>query len=104
MRSAILAVTAAAAGAVLVHSAAFSQECLRPEWTACVAFPNGGSHTGISIGRTQVQTDVPTGSNICVVNHEEIGGYTYARFQRNGVPWPNEDWGVDIDTFCFFKK
>ena len=44
------------------------------------------------------------GADICVVNHEEVGGYTYARFARNGTPWPNEDWGVDVDSFCFYKK
>jgi hypothetical protein len=104
MRVTIIAVTAAAGAAMLFGSAAFSQECLRPEWTACVAFPNGGSHTGVSIERMQVKIDVPPGPDICVVNHEEISGYTYARFQRNGTPWPNEDWGVDIDTFCFYKN
>jgi hypothetical protein len=89
---------------MMVGSAACGQECQRPEWTKCVAMPNGGSHTGTSIERQHVQIDVTPGPDICVVNHEEVGGYTYARFARNGMPWPNEDWGVDIDDFCFYKK
>jgi hypothetical protein len=91
-------------GAMIFSSTVFGQECLRPEWTKCVAFPNGGAHTGTSIQRERVQADVAPGPDICVVNQEEIGGYTYARFQRNGAPWPNPDWGVDIDDFCFYKK
>jgi hypothetical protein len=50
------------------------------------------------------RVDVPPGPDICVINNEEIGGRTYARFARNGQPWPNRDWGVDIDSFCFFKN
>jgi hypothetical protein len=89
---------------MVVGSAASGQECLRPEWTKCVAMPNGGTHTGTSIDRQHVEMNVTPGAEICVINHEEVGGYTYARFARNGTPWPNEDWGVDIDDFCFYKK
>jgi len=88
----------------MISSTVFGQQCLRPEWTKCEAFPNGGSHTGTSIARQKVQADIPPGPEICVINNEEIGGYTYARFARDGKPWPNEDWGVDIDDFCFYKK
>jgi hypothetical protein len=105
MRSVIVCTAAVLGTAVMVFdSSAFGQECLRPHWTECVAFPNGGSHTGVSIQREKVQTDVTPGPDICVSNEEEIGGYTFARFQRNGVPWPNADWGVNVDDFCFYKK
>jgi hypothetical protein len=90
--------------ALLVSSTAFSQECIRPEWGKCVSFPNGGSHTGTSIQGEKVQMNVTAGADICVSNEEEIGGSTYAHFQRDGKAWPNEDWGVDADNFCFFKK
>src|ERR1700674_5892940 len=63
-------------GVMIVSSTVFGQECLRPEWTKCVAFPNGGSHTGMSIQRERVQADVTPGPDICVVNQEEIGGHT----------------------------
>jgi hypothetical protein len=39
-----------------------------------------------------------------VINEEEIGGYTFARFGRSGAPWPNADWAANIDDFCFYKK
>jgi hypothetical protein len=89
---------------VLANSSVFGQECIRPKWTECVAFPNGGSHTGMSIQKEKIQADIPAGSNICVVNEEEIGGYTFARFTRNGAPWPNADWAANVDDFCLFKK
>src|SRR5260370_42460570 len=38
-----LAVLAAVVGAAADASA---QTCLRPKWTECVEFPNGGRHTG----------------------------------------------------------
>jgi hypothetical protein len=90
--------------AMELGSAALGQECLRPEWTKCEAFPNGGRLTGVSIQREPVQMQVPPGPDICVINNEEIGGYTYARFARNGMPWPNADLGVDVDTFCLYKN
>ncbi len=94
----------AALSAMMIVSNAGAQTCLRPEWTKCESFPAGGRLTGISIERAQVQMNVPPGPDICVVNHEEIGGYSYARFRRNGQPWPNPDWGVDVDSFCFYKN
>src|ERR1700683_2091372 len=80
------------------------QECIRPEWGKCVSFPNGGSHTGMSIQKEKIQADVTPGPDICVSNEEEIGGYTFARVQRNGLPWPHADWGGNVDDFCFYKK
>jgi hypothetical protein len=90
--------------AMVVSSSVFGQECIRPEWGKCVSFPNGGSHTGMSIQKEKIQAEVTPGPDICVVNEEEIGGYTFARFARNGVPWPNADWAANVDDFCFFKK
>jgi hypothetical protein len=90
--------------AMTASSTVFGQECLRPKWTECVAFPNGGSHTGMSIQKEKIQADIPAGSKICVVNEEEIGGYTFARLTRNGQPWPNADWAANVDDFCLFKK
>jgi hypothetical protein len=85
-------------------SAAFGQECIRPDWGKCAPFPNGGSVTGVSLQKEHVQAEVPPGPEICVSNHEEIGGDTFAHFQRNGMAWPNEDFVVMIDDFCFFRK
>ena len=90
--------------ALVVSSNVFAQECIRPEWGKCVSFPNGGSHTGMSIQKQKIQAEVAPGPDICVVNEEEIGGYTFARFARNGTPWPNPDWYANVDDFCFFKK
>src|SRR5579862_7231944 len=70
--------------AMIVSSSVFGQECIRPQWGKCVAFPKGGSHTGVSIQRDKVQADVTPGPDICVDNEEEIGGYTFARFKRDG--------------------
>jgi hypothetical protein len=48
---------------------------------------------------------VPPGSDICVITEWEVRAETYAQFARNGVPWwPNRDWEVDVETFCFFKN
>ena len=90
--------------AMIVSTSVFGQECLRPEWTKCVAFPNGGSHTGTSIQREKVQAEVPPGPDICVVNQEEIGGYTYARFARNGMPWPNRGLGRRCRRFLLLQE
>jgi hypothetical protein len=92
------------AALLTLSSTAFGQECLRPDWGKCVAFPNGGSHTGVSLQHEHVQAQVPAGADICVSDHDEIGGDTYAHFQRNGMPWPNADWAVMVEDFCFFKK
>jgi hypothetical protein len=89
---------------MILGSSAFGQTCLRPEWGKCVSFPNGGSHKGISIQGMPVEMEVTPGPDICVSNQEEIGSGTYARFERNKTPWPNKDWGVDVDNFCFYQK
>jgi hypothetical protein len=94
----VLAAVAAAA------SSASAQTCLRPKWTECVQFPKGGRHTGVSPQGTAVQTEVASGPDICVGNEEEIGAQTYAQFWRNGVPWPDRDWEVNAETFCFYKN
>src|SRR5271167_2135085 len=86
------------------RTAVLGQECIRPEWGKCVSFTNGGSHTGMSIQKENIQAEVNPGPDICVSNEEEIGGYTFARFARNGMPWPNADWAANVDDFCFFKK
>jgi len=51
-----------------------------------------------------VQLDVPPGSEICVSNEWEVRAETYAQFSRNGAPWPDRDWEVDVESFCFFKN
>jgi hypothetical protein len=102
MRALIL--LAAACVAIFVARDATAQTCLRPKWTECVSFPNGGRHTGISTAGKSVQADVPPGSEICVITEWEVRAETYALFARNGVPWPDRDWEVDVDTFCFFKN
>ncbi len=85
-------------------SNASAQTCLRPKWTECVQFPNGGRHTGVSPDGMQLQMDVAAGSEICVGNEEEIGAQTYSQFWRNGVPWPDRDWEVNAESFCFYKN
>jgi hypothetical protein len=85
-------------------SKASAQECLRPKWTECVQFPNGGRHTGVDTQGKEVKTDVPAGGEVCVGNEEEIGATTFAQFWRNGVPWPDRDWEVNAETFCFYKN
>jgi hypothetical protein len=88
----------------MAASKASAQTCLRPKWTECVQFPNGGRHTGVSPQGTAVQMEIPSGPEICVGNEEEIGAVTYAQFWRNGVPWPDRDWEVNAETFCFYKN
>jgi hypothetical protein len=90
--------------AMIIASHASAEICLRPKWTECVAFPNGGRHTGVSPYGMPMQMEVPTGADICVSNEWEIRAETYAQFSRNGLPWPNRDWEVDVDTFCFYKN
>ena len=102
MRLVILA--GAALTAILSSASAQTPECLRPKWTECVAFPNGGHHTGVSPQGEKVEADVPAGSEICVGNEEEIGATTYAQFWRNKVPWPDRDWEVNAESFCFYRK
>jgi hypothetical protein len=88
----------------MMASHASAQTCLRPKWTECVQFPNGGHHTGVSPQGTAVQAEVPAGPEICVGNEEEIGAVTYSQFWRDGVPWPDRDWEVRAEDFCFYKK
>jgi hypothetical protein len=95
---------AAIAIAVGLASHAAAQACLQPKWTECVSFPNGGQHTGMDAYEKTVQMDVPPGSEICVSNEWEIRAETYVQFSRNGAPWPNADWEVRIETFCFYKN
>jgi hypothetical protein len=102
MRNVMAAATMAVAAIVASHASA--QTCLRPKWTECVSFPNGGRHTGVSPYGVPVQMNVPAGAEICVSNEWEIRAETYAQFARNGTPWPNRDWEVDVDTFCFYKN
>lgn len=66
---------------------------------------NGGRHTGVSPAGKSVAIDVPPGSDICVITEWEVRAETYAQFARNGVPWwPDRDWEVDVESFCFFKN
>ena len=102
----VLAITMVATTAVvaMMASHASAQTCLRPKWTECVQFPNGGRHSGVSPQGTAVQADIPPGPEICVGNEEEIGAVTYAQFWRGGVPWPDRHWEVRAEDFCFYKN
>jgi hypothetical protein len=101
----VLVVSAAVVGAVMLASNALAQpQCLRPNWTECVTFPNGGRHTGIDPQSTPVQMDVPAGAEICVSLHWEIMADEYAQFTLNGQAWPKRDWDVRVETFCFYKN
>ena len=100
----ISVVLAAAMVVVTAASQALAQTCLRPKWTECLSFPNGGRHTGISPQGAPVQSEVTPGPDICVSNEWEIRAETYAQFQRNGAPWPHRDWEVNVENFCFFKN
>jgi hypothetical protein len=104
MRVVIMGIGAILAAVVVMASNASAQTCLRPKWTECVQFPNGGRHTGVSPQGTAVQAEVPPGTDICVGNEEEIGATTYAQFWRDSVPWPDRDWEVNAETFCFYKN
>jgi hypothetical protein len=84
--------------------AASAQTCLRPMWTECVSFPNGGRHTGINPQGQRVQIEVPAGPDICVSTEWEVRAETYALFERGGTPWPNRDWEVEVENFCFYKN
>src|SRR5580704_1404158 len=99
MRASIVLVTAAFA--VLAAWSASAQTCLRPKWTECVSFPSGGRHTGVSPQGVAVQLEVTAGPDICVSNEWEIRAETYAQFERDGAPWPDRDWEVNVETFCF---
>jgi hypothetical protein len=51
-----------------------------------------------------VQLEVAPGPDICVSNEWEIRAETYAQFERNGQPWPNRDWEVSVENFCFYRN
>ena len=97
-------VLTALAGATLLAASVSAQTCLRPKWTECVSFPNGGRHTGINSENKTVEAQVPPASEICVINEWEIMADTYAQFSRNGVAWPHKDWEVRVETFCFYRN
>jgi hypothetical protein len=97
-------VVLAAAGVTMFGVSVCAQTCLRPKWTECVSLPNGGRHTGINAYGVTVEAPVPPASEICVINEWEIQADTYAQFQRNGEPWPERDWEVRVETFCFYKN
>ena len=99
-----LMATAAMAVATIIASHGSAQTCLRPKWTECVSFPNGGRHTGTDFYDKALEMRIPPNSEICVRNEWEIRAETYAQFARNGTPWPNRDWEVEVDTFCFYKN
>jgi hypothetical protein len=100
----VVAIPIVLAATVVAASNASAQTCLRPKWTECVQFPNGGRHTGVTPQGTAVEADIPAGPEICVGNEEEIGAQTYAQFWRNSVPWPDRDWEVNVESFCFYKN
>jgi hypothetical protein len=102
MRSVVGLVLAAATMIAAPHATA--QTCIRPKWTECVSFPNGGRHTGTSPQGTTVQMEVTPGPDICVSTEWEIRAETYALFARAGQPWPNRDWEVRVEDFCFYKN
>ena len=83
MRASIALVTAVFT--MLVAWSAAAQTCLRPQWTECVSFPNGGRHTGVSPAGKTVAIDVPPGSEICVITEWEVPGY----FEQD-KPWYQE--------------
>src|SRR5260370_15026825 len=77
-----LVVLAAVVGAAADASA---QTCLRPKWTECVEFPNGGRHTGVSPQGTAVQTAVSPCPKISGGHEGEIRAHRYAQFLRTRV-------------------
>ena len=91
-------------GVTMLAATASAQTCLRPKWTECVSFPNGGRHTGVNSDGKAVEALLPPASDICVTNEWEIQAETYAQFHRNGVPWPDRDWEVRVETFCFYRN
>jgi hypothetical protein len=107
MRITIMTVTAVAATVLaprMLALGADAQTCLRPKWTECVSFPHGGRHTGVNAFGVSVEFAVPPGPDICVSTEWEISADTYALFERAGAPWPNRDWEVAVETFCFYRN
>src|SRR5262249_5275294 len=103
-RASILLALALAAWPALASTGAGAQTCLRPKWTECISFPNGGRHTGISPYGKPVQLDVPPGAKICVSTQWEIRAEDYVLFERDGHAWPDRDWEVEAETFCFYRN
>jgi hypothetical protein len=104
MRVVIVPAVVFLAAMTAAATVAAQQTCLRPKWTECVAFPNGGSHTGHTDQGKAVRAEITPGPDICVSNEEEIGGHTFAHFTRNNAAWPEADWIVNVDDFCFYKN
>jgi hypothetical protein len=107
MRIVITTATAAAAMLGALETLALgagAQTCLRPKWTECVSFPDGGRHTGVNPEGKSVEIAVPAGPDICVSIEWEVSADTYALFSRDGKPWPNRDWEVAVETFCFYRN
>jgi hypothetical protein len=75
-------------------------------WSALAASANAQTclHTGISPYAKPVQLDVPPGAKICVSTEWEIRAENYVLFERDGHPWPDRDWEVEAETFCFFRN
>jgi hypothetical protein len=71
-RTILIAMSLAMASAAF--GAGAETTCLRPKWTECVSFPNGGRHTGISPYGKPIALDVPPGAKICVTTQWEIRG------------------------------
>ena len=74
------------------------------------AFGRGGASVvprdripGTSIQKAKDPGGGHPGPDICVINEEEIGGYTFARWAYLSA-WPDADWAANTDDFCFFKK
>ena len=100
----VVLVPALAAIAVIAASNAFGQTCIRPKWTECVSFPNGGRHTGTDFYGNALEIQIPPNSEICVRNEWEIRAESYVQLSRNGEPWPHRDWEVRIENFCLYKN
>jgi hypothetical protein len=90
--------------AMIAGSHAAEPTCLRPKWTECVSFPNGGRHTGVSPYGIPIEIAVSPGPDICVSTEWEVSADTYALFERGGMPWPDRDWEVAVETFCFYRN
>ena len=46
----------------------------------------------------------PSGAKICVSTEWEIRAENYVLFERDGHPWPDRDWEVEAETFCFYRN
>jgi hypothetical protein len=104
VRASILIAMTLVAWAASAAGGAGAQTCLRPKWTECVLFPDGGRHTGISPAGKPLGRDVPPGAKICVSTEWEIRAENYVLFEHDGHPWPDRDWEVEAETFCFYRN